>query len=79
MMMKACFVAPAQGPKEVGRAAGGPRGARPAPSKRQGAQGRVRTPGCRPTSLPGRGAAAATVWTSDVSNDYVRINAEYRT
>ncbi len=26
----------------------------------------------------GRGAAAATVWTSDLSHDYVRINAEYR-
>ena len=27
----------------------------------------------------GRGAAMATVWTSDLSHDYVRINAEYRT
>jgi glutamate N-acetyltransferase/amino-acid N-acetyltransferase len=27
----------------------------------------------------GRGAAAATVWTCDLSYDYVRINAEYRT
>jgi glutamate N-acetyltransferase/amino-acid N-acetyltransferase len=27
----------------------------------------------------GRGEAAATVWTSDLSYDYVRINAEYRT
>ncbi len=27
----------------------------------------------------GRGAARATVWTSDLSYDYVRINAEYRT
>lgn len=26
----------------------------------------------------GRGEAAATVWTSDLSHDYVRINAEYR-
>ena len=26
-----------------------------------------------------RGSAAATVWTSDLSYDYVRINAEYRT
>lgn len=26
----------------------------------------------------GRGQAAATVWTSDLSHDYVRINAEYR-
>ena len=26
-----------------------------------------------------RGPAAATVWTSDFSYDYVRINAEYRT
>ena len=26
----------------------------------------------------GRGDAAATVWTSDLSHDYVRINAEYR-
>ena len=26
-----------------------------------------------------RGAAASTVWTSDLSYDYVRINAEYRT
>ena len=26
----------------------------------------------------GRGAAAATVWTTDLSHDYVRINAEYR-
>lgn len=26
-----------------------------------------------------RGAAAATVWTTDLSHDYVRINAEYRT
>ena len=26
----------------------------------------------------GRGAASATVWTSDLSHDYVRINAEYR-
>jgi len=26
-----------------------------------------------------RGAAAATVWTSDLSYDYIRINAEYRT
>ena len=26
-----------------------------------------------------RGAEAATVWTSDLSHDYVRINAEYRT
>ena len=26
-----------------------------------------------------RGAASATVWTSDLSYDYVRINAEYRT
>jgi glutamate N-acetyltransferase/amino-acid N-acetyltransferase len=27
----------------------------------------------------GRGGAAATVWTSDLSHEYVRINAEYRT
>jgi glutamate N-acetyltransferase/amino-acid N-acetyltransferase len=27
----------------------------------------------------GRGAASETVWTSDLSNEYVRINAEYRT
>ncbi len=27
----------------------------------------------------GRGRATATVWTSDLSHDYVRINAEYRT
>ena len=27
----------------------------------------------------GRGEASATVWTSDLSHDYVRINAEYRT
>ena len=27
----------------------------------------------------GRGACAETVWTSDLSHDYVRINAEYRT
>ncbi len=27
----------------------------------------------------GRGSAAETVWTSDLSYDYVRINAEYRT
>lgn len=27
----------------------------------------------------GRGAAESTVWTSDLSHDYVRINAEYRT
>ena len=27
----------------------------------------------------GRGAATATVWTSDLSHDYVTINAEYRT
>jgi len=26
-----------------------------------------------------RGRAAATVWTCDLSFDYVRINAEYRT
>jgi len=26
----------------------------------------------------GRGAAQATVWSSDLSYDYVRINAEYR-
>ena len=26
-----------------------------------------------------RGAASAAVWTSDLSYDYVRINAEYRT
>jgi glutamate N-acetyltransferase/amino-acid N-acetyltransferase len=26
----------------------------------------------------GRGAATATVWTTDLSHDYVRINAEYR-
>jgi glutamate N-acetyltransferase/amino-acid N-acetyltransferase len=26
----------------------------------------------------GRGPATATVWTSDLSHDYVRINAEYR-
>jgi glutamate N-acetyltransferase/amino-acid N-acetyltransferase len=25
-----------------------------------------------------RGAAAATVWTCDLSHDYVKINAEYR-
>lgn len=27
----------------------------------------------------GRGAAAVEVWTSDLSYEYVRINAEYRT
>jgi len=27
----------------------------------------------------GRGAASETIWTSDLSYDYVRINAEYRT
>jgi glutamate N-acetyltransferase/amino-acid N-acetyltransferase len=27
----------------------------------------------------GRGDASARVWTSDLSFDYVRINAEYRT
>ena len=27
----------------------------------------------------GRGEASETVWTSDFSYDYVRINAEYRT
>ena len=26
-----------------------------------------------------RGTAAATVWTCDLSFDYVKINAEYRT
>jgi glutamate N-acetyltransferase/amino-acid N-acetyltransferase len=26
-----------------------------------------------------RGTAAATVWTCDLSHDYVTINAEYRT
>jgi glutamate N-acetyltransferase/amino-acid N-acetyltransferase len=26
-----------------------------------------------------RGEASATVWTTDLSHDYVRINAEYRT
>jgi glutamate N-acetyltransferase / amino-acid N-acetyltransferase len=26
----------------------------------------------------GRGAARSTVWTTDLSHDYVRINAEYR-
>ncbi|HOI67728.1 MAG TPA: bifunctional ornithine acetyltransferase/N-acetylglutamate synthase, partial [Thiomonas arsenitoxydans] len=26
----------------------------------------------------GRGAAAATVWTCDLSHDYVSINADYR-
>jgi glutamate N-acetyltransferase/amino-acid N-acetyltransferase len=26
----------------------------------------------------GAGAASARVWTSDLSHDYVRINAEYR-
>ena len=26
-----------------------------------------------------RGAAAATLWTCDLSFDYVKINAEYRT
>ena len=26
-----------------------------------------------------RGAAQATVWTTDLSYDYVKINAEYRT
>jgi glutamate N-acetyltransferase/amino-acid N-acetyltransferase len=30
-------------------------------------------------ALLGRGAAAATVWTCDLSFDYVKINAEYRT
>jgi len=25
-----------------------------------------------------RGAASATVWTCDLSNEYVRINADYR-
>ena len=29
--------------------------------------------------LLNRGAAAATVWTCDLSHDYVTINAEYRT
>ena len=33
----------------------------------------------RITIALGRGAAAATVWTSDLSYDYVRINADYRT
>ncbi len=27
----------------------------------------------------GRGGAAARIWTTDLSFDYVRINAEYRT
>jgi glutamate N-acetyltransferase/amino-acid N-acetyltransferase len=27
----------------------------------------------------GRGSATATVWTCDLSHDYVTINAEYRT
>ena len=27
----------------------------------------------------GRGSAGAEVWTSDLSYDYIRINAEYRT
>jgi glutamate N-acetyltransferase/amino-acid N-acetyltransferase len=27
----------------------------------------------------GRGAASATVWTCDLSHEYVTINAEYRT
>ena len=27
----------------------------------------------------GRGTAAAKVWTTDLSHDYIRINAEYRT
>jgi len=26
----------------------------------------------------GRGKVAETVWTSDLSHDYVKINAEYR-
>ena len=28
--------------------------------------------------LPGRGDAQATVWTCDLSHDYVSINADYR-
>ena len=27
----------------------------------------------------GRGAKQETVWTSDLSHDYVRINSDYRT
>ena len=27
----------------------------------------------------GRGESSATVWTCDLSHDYIRINAEYRT
>ena len=26
----------------------------------------------------GRGSAAATIWTCDLSHDYVKINADYR-
>ena len=36
-------------------------------------------PRSRCASLLNRGAAAATVWTCDLSHDYVTINAEYRT
>ncbi|MDT4827631.1 Arginine biosynthesis bifunctional protein ArgJ [compost metagenome] len=27
----------------------------------------------------GRGACSETIWTTDLSHDYVKINAEYRT
>lgn len=54
-------------------------GASTGPAARARAQRRLRAADVAVEVSLGRGRASATVWTCDLSYDYVRINAEYRT
>jgi glutamate N-acetyltransferase/amino-acid N-acetyltransferase len=54
-------------------------GARDPAYREEAAIAAMRKPEFRIRVLLHRGAAAATVWTCDLSFDYVKINAEYRT
>jgi glutamate N-acetyltransferase/amino-acid N-acetyltransferase len=55
------------------------RGARDPAYREQDGQGVMRRDEITVRVLLGRGSASATVWTCDLSHDYVTINAEYRT
>ena len=54
-------------------------GARDPAYREEAAIAAMKKPEFRIRVLLHRGAAAATVWTCDLSFDYVKINAEYRT
>jgi glutamate N-acetyltransferase/amino-acid N-acetyltransferase len=55
------------------------RAGRPAPFDAASVSGALKTPEVLVALNCGAGAGAATIWTCDLSKDYVTINADYHT